>query len=134
MSMRNGGLVRGWMTLAGIALVAAGLLGFIENPLVGNSAGALIPGDSIQTIVRLFTGLLALYIAFRLRGQNQVSAALGFGILYGVIFLAVLISPNLLGFFRDPATPILNVIHAVLAAVSLGIGYIARNSAPSYSG
>jgi hypothetical protein len=132
--MRIGGLVQGWMTLAGIVLVAVGLLGFFENPLVGKASGALIPTDNTHNIVHLFTGLLALYIAFRLRGQNQVSATLGFGILYVVIFLAVVVSPTLFGFFDVPATPIIHVIHAALAVVSLGVGYMARNSAPSFSG
>jgi len=132
--MRSGGLVRGWMTLAGIVLVAVGLLGFLDNPLVGKASGALIPTDNTHNIVHLFTGLLALYIAFRLRGQNQVSATIGFGILYVVIFLAVLISPNLFGFFDVPATAIVHVINATLAVVSLGVGYLARNSAPSRSG
>jgi hypothetical protein len=100
---------------------------------VGKASGALIPTDNTHNIVHLFTGLLALYIAFRLRGQNQVSASIGFGILYVVIFLAVLVSPNLFGFFDVPATAIVHVINAALAAVSLAVGYLARNSAPSWS-
>ncbi|HEV8488865.1 MAG TPA: hypothetical protein VGQ58_03660 [Candidatus Limnocylindrales bacterium] len=131
--MRSGGLVRGWMTLAGIVLVALGLLGFLDNPLVGKASGALIPTDNTHNSVHLFTGLLALYIAFRLGGQNQVSATIGFGILYVVIFLAVLISPNLFGFFDVPGTAIIHVINAALAVVSLLVGYMARNSAPSWS-
>ena len=132
--MRSGSLVRGWMTLAGIVLTVLGLLGFLENPLVGKASGALIPTDNTHNIVHLFTGLLALYVALRLRGQNQVSATIGFGILYAVIFLAVFISPNLFGFYDVPATAIHHIIHAVLAVVSIGVGYMARNSAPSYTG
>jgi len=132
--MRSVSLVQGWMTLAGIVLAAIGLLGFIDNPLVGKASGALIPTDNTHNIVHLFTGLLALYVAFRLRGQNQVSATIGFGILYAVIFLAVLISPDLFGFFDVPATAVSHVMNAVFAVVSIAVGYIARNSAPSWSG
>lgn len=132
--MRGGGLVQGWMTLAGTVLVVVGLLGFFENPLVGKASGALIPADNTHNIVHLFTGLLALYIAFRLRGQNQVSATIGFGILYVVIFLAVLISPTLFSFFDVPANAVVHVINAALGVVSLGVGYLARNSAPAYTG
>jgi hypothetical protein len=46
----------------------------------------------------------------------------------------VLISPNLFGFFDVPATAIVHVINAALAVVSLAVGYMARNSAPSWSG
>jgi hypothetical protein len=132
--MRGTALVRGWMTLAGIVLVALGLLGFLDNPLVGKASGALIPTDNTHNIVHLFTGLLALYIAFRLGGQNQVSATIGFGILFVVIFLAVLISPDLFGFFDVPATAIVHAMNATVAVISFGVGYLARNSAPSWSG
>lgn len=130
--MGNGGLVRGWMTLAGVVLVAIGLLGFVDNPIVGKAANALLPTDNTHNMVHLFTGLLALYIGLRLRGQNQVSGVLGFGILYVVIFLAVLITPDLFGFFEVDANAVLHVIHAALAIVSLAVGYLARNSAPAY--
>jgi hypothetical protein len=125
--MRNGNLVQGWMTVAGIVLVAVGLLGFISNPLVGADASALVRTNTIHNIVHLATGLLALYIAFGLRGVNQVNGAIGFGVLYVVIFLAVVISPTLFGLFGDvPARLNEHVIHAALAIVSLAVGYMAR--------
>jgi hypothetical protein len=114
------------MALAGIVLVAVGLLGFIDNPLVGDTANALIPTDTLHNIVHLATGLVALYIAFGLRGENQVNGAIGFGVLYVVIFLAVLVSPTLFGLFTVPANAVIHVIHAALAIVSLGVGYMAR--------
>ena len=126
--MRTGGLAQTWMALAGIVLVAVGLLGFIDNPLVGDSANALVPTDLLHNIVHLGTGALALYIAFGLRGDNQVNATIGFGVLYAVIFLAVLVSPTLFGLFQVPANAVLHVIHAALALVSLAVGYMARSS------
>jgi len=124
--MRNGNLVQGWMTLAGIVLVVVGLFGFINNPLVGSQANALIPTDAIHNIVHLTTGLVALYIAFGLRGENQVNGAIGFGILYVVILLAVVVSPTLFGLFAIPANIVLHLIHVTLAVVSLAVGYMAR--------
>jgi hypothetical protein len=131
--MRSGSTAQMWMTLAGIVLVAAGLLGFIGNPLVGSAAGALIATDTLHNVVHLGTGLLALYIAFGLKGANQVNATIGFGILYVVIFLAVLLSPTLFGLFGVAASPAVHVIHGALAVVSLGVGYMARGAAASYS-
>jgi hypothetical protein len=131
--MRNGGLAQSWMALAGIVLVAVGLLGFIDNPLVGDSSGALVPTDTLHNVVHLGTGLIALYIAFGLRGMNQVNGTLGFGVLYVVIFLAVLVSPTLFGLFSVAANVNVHVIHAVLAVVSLAIGYMARSNTASYA-
>ncbi len=123
--MRNGNLVQSWMMLAGIVLVAIGLLGGINNPIVGGP-NALLATDAIRNIVHISTGLIALYIAFGLKGQNQVNGAIGFGVLYVVIFLAVLVSPTLFGLFQVPANIVLHVIHAALAVVSLALGYSAR--------
>jgi hypothetical protein len=114
------------MALAGLVLVAVGLLGFIDNPVVGSSANALLPTDTLHNVVHLVTGALALYIAFGLRGDSQANATLGFGVLYAVIFIAVYASPDLFGLFSVPANAALHVIHAALAVVSLAVGYMAR--------
>lgn len=65
--------------------------------------------------------------------QNQVNGTIGFGVLYVVIFLAVLVSPNLFGLFQVDASPALHVIHVTLAVVSLAVGYMARGRATSYA-
>jgi uncharacterized membrane protein HdeD (DUF308 family) len=124
--MSNTNTVMGWATLAGIVLVAAGLLGFLNTGLAGDSPSAILQVDAVHNIVHVVTGLLALYIAFGLRGENQVNAMLGFGILYVVIFLAVLLSPTLFGIFKVSANAPIHVIHAAVAVVSLAVGYMAR--------
>ena len=121
--------VKAWATLAGIVLVAVGLLGFVQNPLVGSASGALVPTDALHNIVHLGTGLLALGIAFAMTGKSQVDGMFGFGILYVVIFLAAVVSPTLFGLFSIPANAILHIIHAALAVVSLGVAYMARSAA-----
>jgi hypothetical protein len=128
MEMRNGNIVQGWMALAGIVLVAVGLLGFVSNPLVGSDPNAFLRTNTLHNIVHLATGLIALYIAFGLRGEAQANGAIGFGVLYVVIFLALIVSPELFGLFADaPARPNEHVIHGALAIVSLAVGYMARN-------
>lgn len=121
--------VKMWATLAGIVLVVVGLLGFIDNPLVGSADGALVPTDALHNIVHLATGAIALAIAFGTSGKQQVDAVLGFGILYVVIFVAVLVSPTLFGLFSVPANAVIHVIHAALAVVSIGVAMMARNEA-----
>lgn len=126
--MSNNSTVMGWATLAGIVLVAAGLLGFLNTSIVGEADNALLRTGTVHNIVHLLTGLVALYIAFGLKGEQQVNALLGFGVLYAIIFVAVLASPTLFGLFSVPAGPALHVIHAAVAVVSLAIGYMGRSS------
>ncbi len=126
--MSSNSTVMGWATLAGIVLVAAGLLGFLNTSIVGEAENALLRTGTVHNIVHLLTGLVALYIAFGLKGEQQVNALLGFGILYVIIFVAVLASPTLFGIFSVPASPAIHVVHAAVAVVSLAVGYMARGS------
>lgn len=128
--MRSDVLAKSWITLAGVILILVGLLGFVSNPLVGNG-DALIPTGTVHNLVHLVTGLLALYIAFMLKGEQQINAVIGFGILYAVIFVVVVLSPTLFGLFNYSANIYLHVIHLGLAVVSLALGYMARNAAIS---
>ncbi|MEA2547639.1 MAG: hypothetical protein QOI00_2269 [Chloroflexota bacterium] len=126
--MSNTNTAMGWATLAGIVLIAAGVLGFLNTSIAGTDANALLRVDSVHNIVHVVTGLIALYIAFGLKGQQQVNAVIGFGILYVIIFVAVLASPTLFGIFSVAANGPIHLIHAVVAVVSLAVGYMARTS------
>lgn len=126
--MRNDDLAKWWAAAAGIVLVLVGLLGFVNNPMVGAQPNALVPTDTLHNIVHLGTGVLALYIAFGLDGRARINGVIGFGVLYVVIFLAVLVSPTLFGLFSVPANSVLHVIHATLALVSLAVGFAARGA------
>ena len=125
--MQRDSMAQGWIALAGVILVVVGLLGFIDNPLVGN-ASALIPTGTVHNVVHVATGLLALYIAFGMRGLQQANGVIGFGILYVIIFVAVVLSPTLFGLFDVAANIYLHLIHAALAIVSLAVGYMARSA------
>ncbi len=127
--VRNGGLTRGWMSVAGVVLVAIGLLGFVDNPLVGGQEGALVPTDAAHDVMHLATGLLALAIAFGVRGSNRINGTVGFGVLYLVIFVAVLISPTLFGVFSVPADGTIHLINGMLAFASIAMGAIERRTA-----
>jgi hypothetical protein len=132
--MSNTNTVMGWATLAGIVLTAAGLFGFLNTSIAGTDANALLRVDSIHNIVHVLTGLVALYIAFGLKGQQQVNAVIGFGILYVIIFVAVLASPTLFGIFSVAANGPIHLIHAVVAVVSLAVGYMARTNPAAMAG
>lgn len=131
--MDNERLARYWMIIAGVALVGAGLIGFIPgNPIASADAGALFRVDAIHNVVHIVTGAIALWIAFGMRGMDLANGTIGFGVLYAVIFVVLLVSPTMFGVMDDaPVNALDHVLHAALAVVSLGIGYMARDRVPS---
>jgi hypothetical protein len=128
--MRNDSLAQSWSAIVGIALVAAGLLGFVDNPIVG-PANAIFATGSVHNIVHIATGLLALYIAFGLKGEMQANAVIGFGVLYAVVLVVTILSPTLFGLFTYAVNAGDHALHAAVAVVSLVVGWMARNSAMS---
>jgi hypothetical protein len=125
-------LAQAYAALIGIVLVVIGAVGFIANPIVGEpSTDPLFVTGAAHDIVHLVTGALALYIAFGLTGEAHANGVIGFGILYAVIFLLLLVSPKLLGILEYEANAGDQVLHGALAVVSLAVGYVARGSAPS---
>jgi hypothetical protein len=129
--MNNNSLAMGWAAVAGVVLLLAGALGFLNTPLVGTSETALLRSDTVHNIVHLLTGVLALGIAFGLKGEQLVYGVIGFGVLYVVIFVAVLLSPTLFGIFSVEANAPIHVVHAAVAVVSLGVGLMARGGSAS---
>lgn len=126
--MNSNSTAMGWAGLAGIVLIGAGLLGFLNTSIAGSADGALLRVDTVHNIVHILTGLLALYIAFGLRGEQQVNGVIGFGVLYVIIFAAVLVSPTLFGIFSVAANAPIHLIHAAVAVVSLAVGFMARGN------
>ena len=119
-------MIRAYAALVGIVLVAVGLLGFISNPLVGDGSALFLTG-TMHNIVHLATGALALAIAFVLPANQQVNGVFGLGILYGVIFVALILSPNLFGILSYPVNVADQLLHVGLAIVSFGIAWLARS-------
>lgn len=126
---RGTGMVQTYAAIAGAVLVLVGLLGFLNTPIVGSSAGALLATDALHNVVHLATGLFGLYVAFGLKGHAQIQGMLAFAILYAVILVAVLISPTLFGLFSIAANLPLHVIHAALTAAGFATYFMARNAA-----
>ena len=127
---RNDNLAMGWIAIAGVSLLAAGLLGFVNNPIVGR-ADAIFATGTVHNLVHVLTGLLALYIAFMLKGEMQANAVIGFGILYGLVFVALIVSNNLFGLFEYQVNVGDHLLHAGVAIISIFVGLMARTSAMS---
>ena len=128
--MRSDSLVTGWITIAGFSLVAAGLLGFSNNPIVG-PADAILATGKLHNVVHIATGLLALYVAVKVKGEMQANAVIGFGVLYAIIFVALIVSNNLFGLFEYRVNAADHALHAGVAVISVAVGWMARRSAKS---
>ena len=126
--MDNEQLGRSWMTFAGVALIGAGLLGFLAgNPIASESENALFRVNAVHNVVHLLTGGLALAIGLGTRGVNLANGLIGFGVLYALVTVLLLVDPTLFGLFADaPANTGDHVLHAALAIVSIALGYMLR--------
>jgi hypothetical protein len=125
--MQSDTVARGYAALVGVVLVAIGLLGFVDNPLVG-SANAVFPTGAAHNVLHLVTGLAALFIAFGLSGAAQANAVIAFGVLYAVVFVAVLLSPTLFGLFDPQVTVPDHVLNAAIGIASITVGSMARSA------
>jgi hypothetical protein len=125
--MRDRDLVLGWSVALGVFLIVFGVLGFVNNPLVGPPINNPIAvTGTIHDMVHLATGAVALYIAFGFRGRTQANALIGLGILYLVFLVLTILSPNLFGILNYPVNGVDHVIHAAIGVISIAIGYLGR--------
>jgi hypothetical protein len=124
----NAQIARYWMIVVGVALLAGGLLGFIAgNPIASSDPAALLRVNTTHNLVHIVTGLVALGIGWALRGEALANATIGFGALYALVFVLVLVDPTLFGLFSSaPANAADHVLHLAVAIVTLAIGYMAR--------
>ena len=130
--MQYNATIKAYAGLVGIVLVAVGLLGFVGNPIVGESS-AVFPTGAVHNVVHVATGLIALFIGFGLPSARQATGMIGFGILYLVVFVTLIVSPTLFGLFDTPVNVADHILHAGLGIVSLAIGSMARSSATTVS-
>ena len=70
--------------LIGVIFIAVGLLGYVDNPIVGTSEGAIFHADSVHNIVHIVSGVLFLLVALAAPGS-----AAGFLKLFGLVYLAI---------------------------------------------
>ena len=119
-------IARTWMLIVGVALVAVGLLGFIDNPIVSEREDALFMVDPVHNVIHIVTGLAALFIGAILRGRTLAQAAIAFGVVYLLVLVATLVSPDLFGILPMGVNAADHVLHLVLAAGSIAAGLAAN--------
>jgi hypothetical protein len=131
--MDNERIGRYWMVFAGVSLLGAGLLGFLPgNPIASSDPNALFRVNAVHNIVHLATGALALWIGLGMRGRNLATGLIGYGVLYAVVAVLLVVDPTLFGLFSDaPANAADHVLHAALAVVSIALGWMVRSASPT---
>jgi uncharacterized protein DUF4383 len=70
--------------LLGLVFLAVGLLGYVDNPIVGSSEKAMFHTDSIHNIVHIASGALFLLLAL-----VAPAAVGGFLKLFGLVYLVI---------------------------------------------
>ena len=114
-----------WTAAAiGAVLVLVGLIGFVENPIVGPPDwNPIFVAGLPHNLVHIVTGAAALFIAFGLTGLQRAYGLIAFGAAYGLVLLLTLVSPDLFGIFEYPVNMADHVLHIGLAVIPIAVGY-----------
>jgi hypothetical protein len=91
--------------LIGFVFIAVGALGFIDNPIIGESPDAIFHADNFHNYVHIGSGVLFVLIAIAATG-----AAKGFMILFGLVYLALGII-GFLSFGKEGMGKVLGILH-----------------------
>jgi hypothetical protein len=131
-AMDNERLGRYWLYFAGVSLIGAGLLGFVAgNPIASADPSALFQVNAVHNVVHIGTGVLALWLGMRGSSGYLANGLIGYGALYAVVAVLLIVDPKLFGLFGDaPANALDHVLHASLAIVSIGLGWMLRSARP----
>jgi hypothetical protein len=106
--------------LIGLAFIAVGALGFIDNPIIGESPDAIFHADRFHNYVHIGSGILFVLIA-----MAATSAAKGFMILFGLVYLALGVI-GFLEFGKEGMGKVLGILHVNAADnyLHMGLGLV----------
>ena len=120
--------------IIGLIFIAVGLLGFIDNPIIGTSDKAIFHADTMHNAVHIGSGILFLLFALAAPGS-----ASGFLIIFGIVYLAIGVL-GLISFGTQGMGKVLgilhvngadNILHVVLGVVIFIAGIASRKSVPA---
>ena len=116
----------------GLLFIAVGLLGYVNNPIIGESETAIFHADSMLNLVHIISGVLFLVVAFASPANAAMFCKI-FGTVYlllGVLGLFTIGSEGmttLLGFLHVNGAD--NYLHIGLGLGILLAGFAARGTA-----
>jgi hypothetical protein len=100
----------------GLVFIAVGLLGFIDNPIIGTSDGAIFHADTLHNGVHIGSGVL--FLLFAMAAPGSVAA---FMKIFGIVYLLI----GVLGFVNggtEGMSKVLGVLHVNGADNFLHVG------------
>jgi uncharacterized membrane protein len=128
--MGNSDTAKWYSVVTGVVLVLVGILGFINNPIVGAPTDGNQPlflTDTIHNIVHLASGLFLLYVAYGVRGAARGTLLIAFGVVYALVLVVTLLDQEAFGLFPNGVNAADHVLHLVLAVASIAVGWMVRN-------
>lgn len=115
----------------GVVFIAVGLLGFIDNPIIGDADNVIFHADTTHNMVHIVSGVLFVLVALA-----APAAASGFMIVFGLVYLLIGIL-GLTAIGSDGMTKVLgflhvngndNYLHLVLGIVIALTGFMTRRA------
>ena len=122
--------------LIGIVFIAVGLLGFVSNPIIGDSETAIFHADAVHSTVHIISGALFLIVALFATGSTSIVLKI-FGVVYFLLGVLGLINigsegmGTLLGFLHVNGAD--NFLHIVLGIVIFLAGFLRSGTEPALS-
>ena len=119
--------------LIGIVFIAVGLLGFVSNPIIGESESAIFHADSVHNMVHIISGALFLIVGLFAPGSASILLKV-FGLVYLLLGVLGLINigtegmGTLLGFLHVNGAD--NLLHIALGVVIFLAGFARRAVRP----
>jgi hypothetical protein len=113
--------------LIGVIFIAVGLLGFVNNPIVGDSENAIFHADTVHNMVHIISGVLFVLVAMAAPG-SAATFMIVFGLVYLVIGVIGFVSfggegmGKVLGFLHVNGAD--NYLHVALGLVILLAGLV----------
>lgn len=116
----------------GVVFVAIGVLGFVPGVTSNGSLLGIFQVDTMHNIVHLVTGVLA-FVAASGAGNNSRLFFQVFGVVYAIVtVIGFMQGTSVLGIMAVNGAD--NILHLVLAAAALYLGFAKKESAVGTAG
>ena len=116
------GVQKTFALILGIVLVLVGILGFIGNPLVGDTG--YFGTNTVQDVLHIIAGAFGIYVGTKGKGPGYNKTLGWIGIVLGILGFIPGVSGLLATYLNINAQ--ISVLHIVLGVLFAAVGYKAR--------
>ncbi len=117
--------------LIGVVFIAVGLLGFVDNPIIGDSDDAIFHADTLHNWVHIISGSLLALVALATPASASM-VLMVFGVVYALIGIVGFVSigsdgmGKILGFLHVNGAD--NFLHIALGVIIFVSGLASRKT------